>query len=201
MVEDWLALIGNMNGAVREPAAGRAGNNEDFFRHDPRGAWWRSARRQDQGAGGARDCRRHPLRALHPLPRRGRGQAGRLARGSGRDPGDGGVYGRRPLCDVLRPGPGGGRSNRGEGSQACVTAAANGRPQLPSRTRITGSCSLKIAVRQETHGVFSRSQRGDAELSPCEGAALRIDHNNARIGPKIWSGALLKASGCVVRLS
>jgi len=41
----------------------------------------------------------------------------------------------------------------------------------------------------------------DAELSPCEGAALRIDHNNARIGPKIWSGALLKASGCVVRLS
>jgi hypothetical protein len=39
MVEGWLALIGNMNSAVRDLRHGRAGTNEDL-RYGPRGAWW-----------------------------------------------------------------------------------------------------------------------------------------------------------------
>jgi hypothetical protein len=84
MVEDWLALIGNMNNAVRDLRQA-APEVMKTFSDMARRPMWRSARRQDQRAGGASNRRRHALLALHPLSRRGRGQAGGLARGSGGD--------------------------------------------------------------------------------------------------------------------
>jgi|GEM_PF-1310421 len=160
MVEDWVALIGNMNGAVRDLRQAAPEIMKTF-----------SDMTRAAHGGEALDGKTKELVALAIavatrcapcIPYHAEGAVRQGASRAAVAETLAMAYGRRPLCDVRRPGPGGGRSNRGEGSQACVTAAANGRPQLPSRTRITGSCSLKIAVRQETHGVFSRSQRCQA---------------------------------------
>ncbi len=71
MVEDWLALIGNMNGAVRDLRKASPEVMKTFS--DMARAAHRSAGWQDQGAGGARDQRSGPLLALYCLSRRRRG--------------------------------------------------------------------------------------------------------------------------------
>jgi hypothetical protein len=55
-----------MNNAVRDLRQAAPEVMTTLFRYGPRGPWWRSARRQDQRAGGASNCRRHALLALHP---------------------------------------------------------------------------------------------------------------------------------------
>ena len=94
MVEDWLALIGNMNNAVRnlrQAAPEVMKTFSDMARAAHGGEALDAKTKELVALAIAVATRCSPCIPYHAESRRGRGQAGRLARGSGGDLGRGGL--------------------------------------------------------------------------------------------------------------
>lgn len=122
MVEDWLAVISNMNGAVRDLRQAAPEVIKTF------GDVARAAH-----VGNALDDKTKELRlgrsvspsvAIPASPIMPRAPSSRgLPGGRGRNPGHGHLHGRRPLGDVRRASAGSGGPVAGEGRQAGMSEA------------------------------------------------------------------------------